>query len=385
MILIDMEGKTMTLINNNTGKEKDKLSVIIPIHNGEKYIRNTIKRIQKQNYCNYELILVENGSSDNSWEILKEIRKKNPNIIIFKNDEKGTSLARKKGIALATGKYIIFSDQDDYYLNNNCFAQMIHAIEQEDSDICQFGYYSKICGIRRLHRTVVNETKRITREELLQEEIQGIVSSGKFMLNTNVWSKIYRAEILKEVVSQIEQPLYYCEDMYLNTIAFFNKSIKRISVHPEAYYVWNVGIGSSGADEAAQKLFSEYEFLKPKIIEQAEKNNVREEIKFQIHIETIYFMKAIIENLIDEKIKEDYIIRQIKTYEEMNIVSLAKEYLKNNVKESELYEELKFLISSYTAEEYYDYLIVHKKVDKKNLMKKKFVRFIRKKHMLIAH
>ena len=90
----------MTLINNNT--EKDKLSVIIPIHNGEKYIRNTIKRIQKQNYCNYELILVENGSSDNSWEILKEIRKQNPNIIIFKNDEKGTSLARKKGIALAT-------------------------------------------------------------------------------------------------------------------------------------------------------------------------------------------------------------------------------------------------------------------------------------------
>ena len=375
----------MTLINNNTGKEKDKLSVIIPIHNGEKYIRNTIKRIQKQNYCNYELILVENGSSDNSWEILKEIRKQNPNIIIFKNDEKGTSLARKKGIALATGKYIIFSNQDDHYLNNNCFAQMIHAIEQEDSDICQFGYYSKICGIRRLHRTVVNETKRITREELLQEEIQGIVSSGKFMLNTNVWSKIYRAEILKEVVSQIEQPLYYCEDMYLNTIAFFNKSIKRISVHPEAYYVWNVGIGSSGADEATQKLFSEYEFLKPKIIEQAEKNNVREEIKFKIHIETIYFMKAIIENLIDEKIKEDYIIRQIKTYEEMNIVSLAKEYLKNNVKESELYEELKFLISSYTAEEYYDYLIVHKKVDKKNLMKKKFVRFIRKKHMLIAH
>ena len=76
----------------------------------EKYIRSTIKRIEKQNYCNYELILVENGSSDNSWEILKEIRKQNPNIIIFKNDKKGTSLARKKGIALATGKYIIFSD-----------------------------------------------------------------------------------------------------------------------------------------------------------------------------------------------------------------------------------------------------------------------------------
>ena len=150
MILIDMEGKTMTLINNNTGKEKDKLSVIIPIHNGEKYIRNTIKRIQKQNYCNYELILVENGSSDNSWEILKEIRKQNPNIIIFKNNEKGTSLARKKGIALATGKYIIFSDQDDQYLNPNCFTRMVDAIEKEGSDICQFGYYSKMCGIKRL-------------------------------------------------------------------------------------------------------------------------------------------------------------------------------------------------------------------------------------------
>ena len=363
----------MTLINNNT--EKDKLSVIIPIHNGEKYIRNTIKRIQKQNYCNYELILVENGSSDNSWEILKEIRKQNPNIIIFKNDEKGTSLARKKGIALATGKYIIFSDQDDQYLNPNCFTRMVDAIEKEGSDICKFGYYSKMCGIKRLHSTV-RENKIITRERLLQKEIQGIVASGTSALNTNVWSKIYRAEILKEIVNKINQPLYYCEDMYLNTMAFFNKNIKKISVYPEAYYVWNVGIGTSGASEAAKKLFSEYEFLKPFIIELVEKNNVSEEVKYNIYMEIIYFMKVIIENMIDEKIKEIDVIRQIEDYEKMNMVNLAKKYLKNNVKES--YEELDFLLSSYTAKEYYDYLIIHRNVDKKRLLIKKITRFIRK-------
>lgn len=363
------------MVSNDESIKKTKLSVVIPVHNGEKYIKRIVKRIQKQDYCNYELILVENGSSDNSWEILQKIRKQNPNVVIFKNKERGTSLARKKGIELATGEYITFSDQDDQYLNKTSFRQMVDSIETDDSDICQFGYYSSVCGIRRLH-SVISETKIITRERLMQKEIEGIVSSGTHELNTNVWSKIYRTSILKEVVNKINQPLYYCEDMYLNTIAFFNKNIKKISIHPEAYYIWNVGMGTSGAEKAARKLFYEYAFLKPLIIELAKENNVNEEIIYKIYMEIIYFMKTIIDNMIDEKIRDIEIISEIEKYEKMNIVKLAKQYLKNNTKES--YSELNFLTSSYTTREYYDYLMTHRNVNKKNLMVKKIIRFIRK-------
>lgn len=354
--------------------KKTKLSVIVPIHNGGKYIKHTVKMIQKQDYCNYELILVENGSNDNSWEILQQIRKQNPNIIIFKNKKRGTSLARRKGIELATGEYITFSDQDDQYLNKTSFTRMVDSIEKDDSDICQFGYYSRICGIRRLH-SATSETRIITRERLMQKEIEGIVSSGTYALNTNVWSKIYRTSILKEIVNKINQPLYYCEDMYLNTIAFFNKNIKKISIRPEAYYIWNVGIGTSGSEKAARRLFYEYEFLKPLTIDLAKKNSVNEEIIYKIYMEIIYFMKTIINNMLDERISDIEIINEIEKYEKMNIVKLAKQYLKMNAK---LYNELNFLTSSYTASEYYDYLVIHRNVNKKKLMVKKIIRFIRK-------
>lgn len=116
-----------------------KLSIVIPVHNGAKQIRKTALGILKQNYRNLELILVENGSLDNTWEVCKSIAENDHRCIAIQSDIKGTLIARKIGIEHASGDYITFSDADDGYKSLESLGNMVHAIEETHSDIVQFG------------------------------------------------------------------------------------------------------------------------------------------------------------------------------------------------------------------------------------------------------
>lgn len=88
----------------------DKVSVIIPVHNGERYVQKTVQRILDQDYKEIEIILVENNSTDNSLAMCRQLEKENPRVVALTTTEKGTSLARKRGVEWATGKYILFCD-----------------------------------------------------------------------------------------------------------------------------------------------------------------------------------------------------------------------------------------------------------------------------------
>ncbi len=118
-----------------------KVSVIIPVHNGSRYIQKTAKGILAQDYENIELILVENFSSDKSLELCEQLKQADKRVIVVQSTERGTSLARKKGVETATGKYIIFSDQDDEYISKSSISKMQKAISDDNAQITQFNYY----------------------------------------------------------------------------------------------------------------------------------------------------------------------------------------------------------------------------------------------------
>ena len=90
-----------------------KLSLIIPIYNGEKYIARTLSYIQKSVYKNLEIILVNDGSTDASLEIIESIKKNDSRIIIYNKKNEGVVSARNYGAMKATGEFIGFVDQDD--------------------------------------------------------------------------------------------------------------------------------------------------------------------------------------------------------------------------------------------------------------------------------
>lgn len=100
------------------------ISVIIPVYNVEKYIENTIKSVQAQTYTNWELICVDDCSTDNSFFILKELEKKDNRIKVYKNKQNsGPSKTRNFGIKISKGNYIAFLDSDDTWYKDKLQKQ----------------------------------------------------------------------------------------------------------------------------------------------------------------------------------------------------------------------------------------------------------------------
>ena len=142
----------------------------------------------------------------------------------------------------------------------------------------------------------------MSRNELMTNEIRGVIGDSLSIFNTNVWSKIYDARVLKSAVKNISKTLYYAEDECLNMWAFFDNLTLRVSARDESYYIWNMGTGFSSSRGAENILFSEYKYIKPLTVKLLKSVNCPSLVFRQCHMESIYFQKAIIQNMIKDKI-----------------------------------------------------------------------------------
>lgn len=113
-----------------------KVSIIVPVFNGEKYINSLIQSILNQTYYNYELLIVNDGSTDNTKKILKKYIN-NKKIKVFNNSNNGVSYSRNYGVNKATGEYILFVDADDY-LEINALEVLMNLVNETNVDIIRF-------------------------------------------------------------------------------------------------------------------------------------------------------------------------------------------------------------------------------------------------------
>jgi glycosyltransferase involved in cell wall biosynthesis len=117
-----------------------KYSFIIPVYNGEKYIDKCLESILNQNYNNYEVIIINDGSTDSSLEILENYAKENKNIKLYSTKNNGLSNARNHGITKVTGDYFIFVDIDDY-VDKNMLGYLNKQITQNNYvDLIKYDY-----------------------------------------------------------------------------------------------------------------------------------------------------------------------------------------------------------------------------------------------------
>jgi len=100
------------------------VSIVMPVYNGEKYLRDTVDSILHQSYSSFELILVNDGSTDDSFELMKSLAQSDKRIKIFSKKNGGVAQTRNFAISKAQGKYIAFCDQDDFWLENKLTKQM---------------------------------------------------------------------------------------------------------------------------------------------------------------------------------------------------------------------------------------------------------------------
>ena len=120
-------------------KSLQKVSIIVPVYNGAKKLPRCLDSILGQTYENIEVILINDGSQDDSEKICREFAKKDSRIRVISKENEGVSATRNRGIEEAAGTYIQFTDCDDY-LEKDYIENMVHAMELQDADLVIAGY-----------------------------------------------------------------------------------------------------------------------------------------------------------------------------------------------------------------------------------------------------
>lgn len=338
--------------------ENDLISVIIPVHNGEKFISRTLNRLYRQTYKNLEIIIVLNNCTDQSEHLCRKFqenaKERTRRIEILTDDIRGLTLVRKRGVLESHGKYIILMDIDDYYADDTAIEKMHAAIVEDGVQICQFSHYVQYYGLIRKQVDVVATKTIMDRETLFSGPLMGVVPGRGGYFDTTLWSKIYDGNMLRNAIFECTVPVFYQEDLYINFLAFVNEKTKKVSTRKEAYYVYCRYGGSMTDDpEARYRLLADSSLFKP--VEYSKLNDlpVSQDIVFRVHSESIWAYRACINGLLYDRKEEERerIIGLISDCENYEYIRMTKEYFRLHP-ERIWSPEMHFMISDYTPEEY---------------------------------
>lgn len=281
------------------------LSIVIPIYNVEKYLNECLDSVVNQKLDNYEVLLINDGSTDRSEKIIDEYVKKYKFIKKINKTNNGLSAARNTGIELAKGKYIAFVDSDDY-IEHNMMSRMLNMAKDNEADIV-------ICDIEMFEDGTNKVLGRIeTYNDESDNKIITNVDAVKMYLMQKItghaWNKIYKRKLFVDNEIRYNVGKYY-EDMY-PTLRLLDTS-KKIILIKGAYYKYRQSpnnITSCSSEKHIQdyvdSILSCIEYIK-NIHSDKEYNNYLE--TFRLHntqIALCLYCRSKKYN--NKKIKEDY-------------------------------------------------------------------------------
>ena len=231
----------------NVQTKKPWLSVVIPIYNAQKYLSRCIDSIIEQTYRNFEVLLIDDGSSDNSAQICKEYARKDDRIRYIKKENGGSYQTRIFGAQRASGTYITFCDADDYYCNKNVFELFYQEIVKSDCSVLQFGYVLKYNHMKR-REIITDKTIDVDREKFLADEYPKLLCSfwDASHLSTNVWNKVYHVSLVENLPpAETAQKLFWGDDQIMNL--YMMSTCESLRLIPDTLYCYRQFSGSTSS------------------------------------------------------------------------------------------------------------------------------------------
>lgn len=209
-------GGTMKILEHyhpspiQTRDQTKLISVIVAAYNIAGYIERGIDSIRKQTYQNLEIIVVDDGSTDDTGNICDVLALKDARVQVIHKENGGPAQARNVGIARAKGSYIGFVDGDDW-IDSDMYEKMLGALREQDADIA-------ICRYRQVHKAYTEDLsvdRAIVFEE--QEALQYYVQETKeYAIQNAAWNKLYKREILEGITFPVGK---WYEDIMFATMA----------------------------------------------------------------------------------------------------------------------------------------------------------------------
>ena len=186
---------------------KAKISIIIPVWNSEKFLKKCIESILIQTYTNFELILIDDGSTDDSHNICDAYSVKDERIIVVHQMNKGAAIARNNGLAIAKGDYVTFIDADDYIIADYLEKLYNVLITEDNVNLAVLNYYE------------VNSKNELIKHALDSSKLTGNIQYDYDKLQSILWApwgKLYKLDIIQEHHIIFPPDLLIAEDQIFN-------------------------------------------------------------------------------------------------------------------------------------------------------------------------
>ena len=283
---------------------KRMISVIVPIYNVEKYLDECIKSILRQTYTDFELILVDDGSTDNSGQKADVWADKDGRITVIHKENGGLSGARNSGIKVSSGEYLFFVDSDDY-IADNCLEVLLERAVQEDADIAT-------CKFNNLWVDACRAETRMPNIDTVIEVKDYLERIYLYGVYTIVWNKLYKRKLFEGLlfeegrlnedaiivprlierankVAHSSEALYYYrrrksgimhgkkrEEMLISVVQWAKEEAERHLNNGDEYF------SKLAAKQCANKILEQYMFLEGKLCKEM-KNELKAISRELIH------------------------------------------------------------------------------------------------------
>lgn len=301
-----------------------KISVIVPVYNVESYLERCLESLIKQDYDNIEIVLINDGSTDNSCEICKKYAKNNNNIIFIDQENKGIAETRNIGLRYSTGDYITFLDSDDW-VASNIYSTLIKIAEENNSDIV-------ICGHKRVYENGKTQSVSNYKQKIDLTNYQSIEANFTGKLTTVLWDKLYKRKLF--IDADVHFPNIGCFEDQVPNIKLLLEA-KKITVIPDElvfYYQRYNSITKSNTRSFELELFNELDNIKSYLIDK----QIYYRFKDSFKLKCINLILGFIINkssYINNKQRNDIYVCNIKNYiEEYSKGYLSNEYFSKKVK-----------------------------------------------------
>ncbi len=269
------------------------LSVIIPAYNCEKSIERCVASVSNQTYTNLEIIVINDGSKDNTHSICEELAAKDSRIVYVNQENSGVSHTRNKGISLAKGDYITFVDSDDY-IESDMYEKMLDSIIKHSTDICVCGYNTVTESTVSKH-SLPFEADTYDKSKIINDYIPLLIgSNGQRSLIGSCWVCIYNAQLIKNIAFRDYIKLQ--EDTIFNIEAFLQAdsiSFVKEELYNYCYYIESVTNkfipNAFEQIELLEKIFAEYIGLLAKSGVDCSVNFNNTIIKWSLYLVNNYF------------------------------------------------------------------------------------------------
>lgn len=277
------------------------ISVIVPIYNAEKRIERCINSIQNSVYSDIEILLVNDGSTDQTAKVCEKIAQDDERIRIITTENKGVGLARQRGLEEAKGDYIAFVDSDDW-VEKEYFSDLIEKIQNKDLDICISGYTKELSNDVVIKVPVAFPKDEYTGDEIKKDLLNNCVwyaKSGYYESPiSTVWMAMYKKEIIdSNYISFYSEREYYSEDSLFN-LEYLSCSHRVGFLRDEKYHFVRTGNSLSSVNDSPR--FKKIDNWYSKVIEIAKKRNV---LKYVIgYTNNTYF--SMYKYLLDSKLEK---------------------------------------------------------------------------------